>query len=78
MFRHATDNGTILADKSLQIGIRTAYIADDDYLRIHAPEAMAMPPRDLARAIADRIGTAPCCICYAETGPGAGRNSSTV
>lgn len=64
MFRHAADSGHIIADKSLQIGIRTRYLRDDAYARLHAPEAMAMAPADIARMIAERIGSAPCYLTF--------------
>lgn len=60
MFRHALNKGHILAEKSIQIGIRTAYLKDDAYMRLHAPEVMAASPGDVAKTIADRIGKTPC------------------
>lgn len=64
MFRRGAESGQILADKSLQIGIRTAYLKDDDYMRLHAPDVMAAAPQEVARAIVDRIGETPCYLTF--------------
>ena len=64
MFRHAADAGTIIADKSLQIGIRTAYLTDDDYLRLHAPDVMASEAADTAHSIVERVGDMPCYLTF--------------
>lgn len=64
MFRHALNAGHILADKSLQIGIRTAYLKDDAYMRLHAPDVMSTAPHDISRTIAERIGNAPCYLTF--------------
>jgi len=64
MFRHAAGSGRILADKSIQIGIRTAYLKNDAYMRLHAPDVMSESPHDIARTIADRIGNTPCYITF--------------
>jgi len=64
MFRHAANSGDILAEQSLQIGIRTAYLKDDAYMRLHAPEAMAMDPSDMADLIVDRLGGTPCYLTF--------------
>ncbi len=64
MFRKAADTGQILADQSIQIGIRTAYLDDDAYMRVHAPDVMSAAPEDTARTIAERIGTAPCYLTF--------------
>lgn len=64
MFRHAADDGDILAENSLQIGIRTAYLKDDAYMRLHAPDAMAMAPGDMADLIVDRVSDTPCYLTF--------------
>jgi agmatinase len=64
MFRHAANDGDILADKSLQVGIRTSYLKDDAYMRLHAPDAMSMSPKDIAAMIVDRIGSTPCYFTF--------------
>ena len=64
MFRHAADSGHILADKSVQLGIRTAYLKDDAYKRLHAPEIMSTAPDEISRLIAERIGSAPCYLSF--------------
>ena len=64
MFRHAADGGDILAENSLQIGIRTAYLKDDAYMRLHAPDAMAMAPGDMADLIVDRVSDTPCYLTF--------------
>ena len=64
MFRHAANAGTIVAKKSIQVGIRTAYKDDDDYARLHAPEVMAASPADTAQRIAERAGDLPVYLTF--------------
>lgn len=64
MFRHATRSGIVVANNSVQIGIRTNYISDDGYLRIHAPEAVEQSPATIAKTICDRIGDMPVYISF--------------
>lgn len=64
MFRQALGDGDILADKSVQVGIRTAYLLDDAYTRLHAPDVMSATPHDVSRTIAERIGNTPCYLTF--------------
>ncbi|MEM6588438.1 MAG: agmatinase [Pseudomonadota bacterium] len=64
MFRHAANDGDILAEHSLQLGIRTAYLRDDAFMRLHSPDVMSMPPKDIAGLIVDRIGDMPCYLTF--------------
>ncbi len=64
MFRHAAEAGILDAGKSIQLGIRTAYLQDDDFLRIHAPEVMSQSPEGTARQIVERVGDMPCYITF--------------
>lgn len=64
MFRHAANAGTIVAEKSVQIGIRTSYLTDDAYLRLHAPDVMNTNAIDIARTIVDRVGDTPCYLTF--------------
>ena len=64
MFRHAATEGNILAEHSIQIGIRTAYLKHDAYMRLHAPEAMAMPAGHMADLIVERLADTPCYLTF--------------
>ncbi|WP_306114837.1 MULTISPECIES: agmatinase [unclassified Roseovarius] len=64
MFRIADEEGTIVADKSIQIGIRTSYLTDDAYLRVHAPDVMNVPAAETAQKILDRVGDMPCYLSF--------------
>ena len=60
MFRRGSDNGMILADRSLQIGIRTAFIPDDAFNRLYAPEVVAMSADEVATTVKQKIGDTAC------------------
>lgn len=60
MFRHAAKSGVLVAERSVQVGIRTAYETDDDYLRLHAPEVMNEAATATAQTMRDRVGDLPC------------------
>ena len=64
MFRHAANAGTIAAEHSIQIGIRTNYLQDDAYMRLHAPEVMNSSPQDTAKRIAERVGNLPVYLTF--------------
>lgn len=64
MFRHALNEGNMIAQNSLQIGIRTAYCDDDAILRLHAPEVMSRAPDEIAGEIVERVGDAPCYLSF--------------
>ncbi len=64
MFRHADRSGIVVAERSVQIGIRTDYKADDAFLRLHAPSVAKDDPAVTARTIAERIGDLPCYLTF--------------
>ena len=64
MFRHADRSGAVSAGNSVQLGIRTSYKDDDDYLRIHAPELASGDPTAIARTIRERVADLPCYISF--------------
>ena len=64
MFRIADRQGHINAGKSVQVGIRTSYKDDDDYLRIHAPELARNDPAETAKAIHNRVAGMPCYVSF--------------
>ncbi|MEQ8667076.1 MAG: agmatinase [Rhodospirillales bacterium] len=64
MFRHARENGLVADDRSVQIGIRTEYEADDDYLRLHAPDVNSGYAADIAKTIRSRVGDMPCYLTF--------------
>lgn len=64
MFRRGNKNGMILADRSLQIGIRTAYIADDAFTRLHAPDVVSMTAEEVARMVQQKIGETACYLTF--------------
>lgn len=64
MFRHASRSGILVAEQSIQIGIRTHYQADDAFLRLHAPDAARQDPAQIARTISQRLGELPCYLTF--------------
>ncbi len=64
MFRHASKSGIVVAEKSVQVGIRTNYEADDAFLRLHAPEVANKTAAETARIICDRVGDLPCYVTF--------------
>lgn len=64
MFRHASRSGIVVAERSVQIGIRTHYKTDDAFLRLHAPEVAKQDPAAVARTISERVGDLPCYVTF--------------
>ncbi len=64
MFRHASRSGIVIAERSVQIGIRTHYEADDAFLRLHAPEVAKQEPAAVAQTISERVGDLPCYVTF--------------
>ena len=64
MFRHSERLGITVGRNSIQVGIRTNYEADDDYLRIHAPDVANDDPAVTAKTICERIGEMPCYVSF--------------
>ena len=62
MFRHTDRSGIVCAGNSVQVGIRTSYKSDDEYLRIHAPEVASKDPVTIAETIRARVSNLPCYI----------------
>ncbi|MEO1193136.1 MAG: agmatinase [Pseudomonadota bacterium] len=64
MFRHASKSGILVAERSVQVGIRTAYEPGDGFLRLHAPEVVREDPAVTAERIVRQVGDLPCYLTF--------------
>jgi len=64
MFRHAINDGVIVAERSVQVGIRTT---NDDTMGVNildAPQVNRSTPAEVAKHITDIIGDRPCYLTF--------------
>lgn len=64
MFYHAPKEGLIDPSRSVQIGIRTEYSADDGFLVLDGAKACDMSADEVVQAIADRVGNNMCYLTF--------------
>ena len=64
MFRHAINDGVIVADQSVQVGIRTSNEDTMGVNIIDAPQVHASKPVDIAEQIKSIVGNKPCYLTF--------------